>query len=143
MGVYDPRNRITSFNKVPISGYAPGTFLKITKRKATVVLEELGPDGEGAFVVSGDQSYDIELTLQASSPSNTLLSQWEQATAKNVPVIGPFTSEELSTGSSFVAQQVMITEGPPMEAMGGDKMGQVVWKFAAKRGEMIQKGFTS
>jgi hypothetical protein len=143
MGAYNPINRITSFNGAPISGFAPGTFLKITRRKAAVVLEELGPDGEGAFVVSGDQSYDIEVTLQASSPSNDLLSQWLKATSDGAPVIGAFTSEELGTGSTFRAKQVMITEGPPMEGMGGDKMGTHVWKFAAKRGEMDLRGFST
>lgn len=142
MGVYDPRLCIVSFNGVPLSGFAKGTFIKATKRKPTVTLEELGPDGEGAFVVSGDLSYDIEITLQKSSPSNTLLSQWEQATAKGAPIVGSFAVEMLNTGSVFVGKETMVSVAPPFEAMGGDSMGTNVWKFVAKRGDEQQKGFS-
>lgn len=143
MGVYDPRLSIFAFNGVPLSGFAPGTFIKITKRKPTVVLEEAGPDGEAAFVTSGDQTYDVELTLQKASPSNTILSQFRNATAKGVAVVGAITYEQLSTGTTFSGKQSMITEGPPMEEQGGDKMGQNVWKFAVKDGNEDIRGFTS
>lgn len=143
MGVYDPRGNIFAFNGVPISGFGPGACLKITKRKPTVVLEEAGPDGEAAFIVSGDQTYDVELTLQKASPSNTILSQFRNATSKGVPVTGSITYEQLSTGTTFSGKQAMITEGPPLEAESGDKMGQNVWKFVVKDGNEDLRGFTS
>ena len=117
---FDPRKVVVSYNNVPLSGFASGTFISCTRRKPFGALEELGADGEGAFVLTGDHSYDIELTLKKSSPSNTILSQFAQATKMGAPVIGPFSVKDLSMNALFDAEEVMIVESPPWVREGGD-----------------------
>lgn len=143
MGVYDPRKVVVTFNNVPISGFAAGTFIKATRRKPLANLEELGADGEGAFVLTGDHSYDIELTLKRASPSNTILAQFARATAMGAPVVGPLSILDLATSARFDAEEVMVSMSPDFERGGGDSYGENVWKFVAKNGAEDQRGFAS
>jgi len=137
---FDPRKVVVSFNNVPLSGFAGGTFISCNRRKPFGALEELGADGEGAFVLSGDHSYVIELTLKKASPSNTILSQFAKATTIGAPVVGPFNVQDLSMFALFDAEEVMLVESPPWVREGGDKLGDNVWKFHAKKGTEYQPG---
>jgi len=129
-----------SWNNTPLSGFGTGTFISCTRRKPIGALEELGADGEGAFVLSGDHSYNIELTLKKSSPSNTLLSQFANATAGGAPVIGSFSVKDQGLNALFDAEEVMITESPAWVREGGDKLGENIWKFVTKKGIESQPG---
>jgi len=140
MIAFDPRKFVLSFNGVPISGFGAGTFFKATRRKPFAALEELGADGEGAFVLSGDHSYDVELTLKRASPSNTLLSQFANATRMGAPVVGSMSAKDMSTGGTFDSEEVIQTDMPPFEREGGGKLGENVWKFSAKKGVENQPG---
>lgn len=140
MSVYDPTKVVVSWNGIPLSGFGTGTFITCTRRKKIATLEELGADGEGAFVLSGDHSYDIELTLKKAAKSNTQLTQFAKATANGAPVVASFSVEDLSFGALFSAEEVMLTESPPLAREGGEKLGDNVWKFVAKRGLETQPG---
>lgn len=138
---YDPRKVIITYNGVPLSGFSGGSFVTCTRRKPLARLEELGADGEGAFVLTGDHSYDIELQLKKSSPSNAILSQFAQAIALGAPLFGVFAVMDLSmVGAYFTAVETMITETPPFAREGGDKLGDNTWKFQAKSGVEFQPG---
>lgn len=143
MIAFDPRKFSCSFNGVPLSGFGGGTFFKATRRKPFGALEELGADGEGAFVLSGDHSYTIELTLKKSSPSNTQLSLWANATRMGAPVVGPFTAADANTGGRFDSEEAMLVESPAFEREGGDKFGDNVWKWHVKKGTESQPGDTT
>lgn len=140
MIAFDPRKFSCAFNGVPLSGFSSGDFFKATRRKAFGTLEELGADGEGAFVLSGDHSYMVELTLKKASPSNTQLSLWANATKMGAPVVGAFTASDSSVGARFDSEEAMLVEGPPFERSGGDKFGDNTWKWAVKKGVESQPG---
>ena len=140
MTVFDPRKFSCSFNNVPLSGFGGGVFFKATRRKAFGALEELGADGEGAFVLSGDHSYVVEITFKKISPSNTILSQWGNATKMGAPVIGPLTGYDAGTGARFDSEDAMLVNGPPFEREGGEKYGDNVWTWHVKKGAESQPG---
>ena len=140
MIVYNPRKFSCNFNGVPLSGFGGETFFKATKRNPIATLEDLGPDGEGAFVLSGDHSYDIELTLKKASPSNTILSQFATATEMGAPIVAAFTATDGSTGSNFTAEETILVEAPQLEGTGNNKLGDNVWKFVAKKGVVKHVG---
>lgn len=73
MKTYSPRKVLTYWNGVPLSGYGPDTFIKVS-RAADSFEKDVGADGEVARTASADRSGTIEITLQSVSESNDLLS---------------------------------------------------------------------
>lgn len=72
MKTYAPKKIAVSFNGIPLSGFAKGTFIKISNT-SDAFTPEIGSDGEVARVASADESGMIVLTLQQTSASNDIL----------------------------------------------------------------------
>lgn len=73
MKTYSPKKVLISFNGVPLSGFADGTFIEVDRASDTFKTE-VGSDGEGARTALADKSGTITVTLMQTSASNDVLS---------------------------------------------------------------------
>lgn len=87
---YSPKDVIVSINGIPLTGYAPDTFVSIS-RNAELVEEEVGSDGSLSLTKIADKTGEITIMLQQTSPTNTALSAaalvQEYATDEIVPMV--------------------------------------------------------
>lgn len=86
---YDPSQVAFNVGGVDISGFAEGTFIKVS-RNVDAWTTVVGSDGEATRVKSVNLSGVFAVTLQQSSPSNDYLSslatQDEISSNANVPI---------------------------------------------------------
>lgn len=70
---YDPKQVVVSVGGIPISGYADGTFVNVT-RDEDAFTKRTGADGEASRAKSNNRGGSITVTLQQTSLSNDALS---------------------------------------------------------------------
>lgn len=73
LGKYDPSQVALIAVGVPVTGYAPGTFIVAERNEDSFNLT-IGSDGEGCRTRTNNRSGRITFTLQQSSITNQLLS---------------------------------------------------------------------
>jgi len=87
---YSPKDVIVTVNGIPLTGYAPDTFISIS-RNAELVEEEVGSDGSLSLTKVADKTGEITIMLQQTSPTNTALSAaalvQEYATDEIIPMV--------------------------------------------------------
>jgi hypothetical protein len=93
---YDPSKVLFTLGGVLITGYADGTFLKVSRDEDSFT-KQVGSGGEVARSANKNKSGSIALTLMQSSPSNDYLS-------------GLVTVDELA-GTGVVTAQVKDANG--------------------------------
>jgi hypothetical protein len=69
---YDPKKVALIVAGIPITGFSPESMIKAARRtdKNSLVI---GCDGSGTFVESADDSGEVTISLQHTSPSNSFL----------------------------------------------------------------------
>lgn len=72
---YDPKNVLVSIGGVPMSGFADGTFLEVS-RDENAFTKVTGADGFTSRVKSNNRGGLMTLTLLETSPSNDVLSAY-------------------------------------------------------------------
>lgn len=101
---YDPRQVIITIGGVPMSGFADGTFVKVS-RVSDSFSKVSGADGIVSRSKTNDFSGSIELTVAQTSPSNDILSAFmisdELTNTGVVPVICKDVSGRTSLFSAF------------------------------------------
>jgi len=70
---YDPSEVILIFGGIPISGFADGTFITVSRENDSFT-KSVGASGETSRAKSVDQSGSVVVTLAQTSPSNDVLS---------------------------------------------------------------------
>lgn len=115
MGVknYDPKGIIAIFAGIPISGFAPGTFLNVEQNEDAFALT-VGADGEGCRSKTNDRSARATFTLQQSSAVNDLLSALHNIDL-NSPLgdgIAPLPIKDLSGTTLIAAEKAWIVRQP-------------------------------
>jgi len=133
--IYQPKNVVCSVDGELISGFASGSFVKVTPKADGVMMEDAGADGVGAFVVSGNRQYEITIVLQASSGSNAVLQGIHNKTLNGSPALFTIKIECSSSGSAFFAPECMITKAPPLDRQH-DKLGTNEWVIGALEGAL-------
>lgn len=73
MKTYDPAQIVVTLGPYLISGFAEGTFVKVS-RDEDAFLKKVGVDGESARARNKNRAGSVELTLLQSSASNDTLS---------------------------------------------------------------------
>jgi hypothetical protein len=73
LGTYDPAQVALIAVGVPVTGFAPGTFIVAERNEDSFNLT-IGSDGEGCRTRTNNKSGRITFTLQQSSVTNVLLS---------------------------------------------------------------------
>lgn len=70
---YNAKKVIITYNGIPITGFADGTFLTITPARERST-KKVGADGEVARSKSNDHTHEVTFTLLQTSASNNYLS---------------------------------------------------------------------
>lgn len=124
---YDPGAVVIAVRGIPLTGYAPGTFINI-QRAVDGLATVIGADGEGTFVRSRNRSGTITLTLRAESPSNDVLAAMYRADEVGLPTgRGPLTVTDLSGTSQASTRDARIQKLPAMGFSDGSSTRE--WIF--------------
>lgn len=97
MRTYDPKKVLLTVGVGTITGYADGTFIKVS-RDEEAFTKKVGADGEVTRAKSNNQAGSIEITLDLASPSNDALSAL--ATADELTNTGAVPVSLLLIGNS-------------------------------------------
>lgn len=125
LGTYDPTEVNVIFNGAIIDGYAPGTFIKVS-RNEDVFSFQPSNSGGGARSRNPNRSGRIEVTLLAASPANASLSAFADADEATGQGVGEFLVQDLSTAAAECqAQNAWIVKRPDWER--AKETGEVTW----------------
>lgn len=133
---YDPARVIATWNGVPLSGYAPGTMISVS-RNADAATSVSGADGESAFVRSQDKTGGGTFSLMNTSLGNSVLTAafvaWEA-----VGATGVITITDLSTGSTLFSAQAVPKKPAPLEY--GTDMPVKAWEIEMLNVQILSFG---
>ncbi len=66
--IYDPTQYVITMGDLPITGFASGTYLKVTQIKESGSVK-VGADGTSVIVISRDRTYRATVTLMPTEDS--------------------------------------------------------------------------
>lgn len=121
---YNPKKVAVYFNGKILSGFAPGTFVEIS-RNADGFSTEVGADGEGARVASNDFSGKVKIILQATSRSNDVMSALQVADELGNVGTGALMIKDASGRTVVNAAEAWIVK--PADVSFGDDFGTREW----------------
>jgi hypothetical protein len=132
---YDPSEVKIVVGTFVLSGYADGTFVKIT-RSGDAFEKKKGADGTVDRINKNAYDFEVEITIKQTSPYNAILSGLLAADQLSNNGVFPLTITDLSgatTGpSAFFAPQAWIMKDPEVDY--GDALKNHTWKFATGAG---------
>lgn len=138
LSTYSPKDvLITLAGLHTVSGYADGTFVRVTKdMKPFTKVRAM--DGEMSRMYSEDHGYRVELTLMQSSSTNNILSMlYNIDTATRIGKFPLFIKDSLGQ-SSFMAGTAWIEEIP--ELSFGSGMETRTWVFGCSDAVIVFGG---
>lgn len=92
---FRPQDVTVVFAGIPISGFAPGTFVAWARNNDSFALT-VGSAGEAGRAASGDKSGTVTLTLLQTSPVNGVLSALAKADEETGDGVGLLAVKDLS-----------------------------------------------
>jgi hypothetical protein len=135
---YDPEKVYFLVDGIPITGYADGTFLTI-EEMTDGVTSQSGADGEVVRAMSTDRRVTITCTLQQTSLSNIVLSNFYIADKISGAGMVPFLVEDLTGGISFAAGQGWIDKMANRVYAKGIETRE--WKMTAVASTLSSMGY--
>lgn len=123
---YDPKSISVSFGGVTISGYADGTFVRVT-RSGNLFDKKKGAAGDVERVNKNAFDFSVEITLQQTAAANQALSVVANADSVANLGVAPLVIKDLLGNTLFMAPQAWIAKDPDLE-YGDDTAGRV-WLF--------------
>lgn len=126
VATYDPKKVIITFGATVLSGYAEGTFVKIT-RSGDMFTKKKGAAGRVERVNTNATDFAVEVSLQQTAGVNAILSGL--AAADQITNLGvlPLAVKDLNGTTLFAAPQAWIAKDP--EAGFGDDTEARAWRF--------------
>ena len=127
---YDPLQIVVAFAGLQISGYADGTFVKVS-RDADTWSDQVGADGVVTRVRSRNQMGTVEITLVAGTPTNqalaTIMTQDELfGTGVSAVTVQDLNGLDLHTGDAAWLVK-------PPDAEYAKEAKDRVWKIRVKK----------
>jgi hypothetical protein len=123
---YDPKMVVITFGAVPISGYAEGTFVRVN-RSGDAFSKSKGAGGDIERVNRNQGDFEVSITLQQTSSSNTELSAILAADQATNAGVFPLTIKDMLGNTLFFAPQAWIRKDPEWE--DGDDLNSREWTF--------------
>ena len=123
---YNPKEVIITWNGIPLSGFADGTFAAFV-RYVDAFEKHVGSDGAVSRAKSADRSGHATVTLAQTSPSNDLLSvsaTADELTGRGVGVLG---CTDLSGRTKLMGALAWIKKVPKAEF--GKSIANREWVF--------------
>lgn len=121
---YDPQKVTVSVANITITGYATGSFVKVS-RDEDAFVKTVGADGLVARTRNANRAGSIEVTLLQSSPSNDALSALALLDETSGTGVGAAQVKDVSGTSIASAQNAWVKKLPDMER--GKELGEVTW----------------
>lgn len=134
---YQPDLVAFSFRGVPITGFAPGTFISAARNNDSWAIN-VGSGGDATRTKTGDKSGRITLTLLAESESNAYLDSQEKLDQLSGTGLGPILVKDLSGGDTITAGTAWIVKPPDQEKANEGSNRE--WMFETDNLEIINAG---
>lgn len=127
---YAPKDVVVSFNGIPITGFAEGSFITL-KRSGDVTKKRVGAQGDMCITMNADRSGDVEITLMGTAPANAILSAalLVQENAR-VPTVGVLIVSDPSGQQLAVAKNAFFVNYPDIDM--ADQDTDKVWRFCCE-----------
>lgn len=126
MKAYSPDQIIFAFKGVPITAWAPDSFVTVKRNERTVTME-VGAGGDVVRVFTLNHSGTIEFELVAASPQNDLLSNIQASDEVNHDGVGSVILQDIN-GSTNAHSNEACLDGPP-DIVRGKGMPTTKWKL--------------
>lgn len=114
VATYQPDLVTVAFRGVPITGFAPGSFISAVRNNDSFNLT-VGSGGDATRAKSGDRSGRVTLTLLGSSASNATLTAIAILDEQNGSGVGPLAVKDLSGADTVIAGTAWIVKPPDLE----------------------------
>lgn len=136
---YDPDQVDVLVDYVPLSGFGPDSFVKITETEDVFVLVR-GVDGTFTRSKKKGRATIVEVTLMQSSDSNVVLSALHEADylAPNGAGIVPILVRDKGGTSLTAASDAWIIKTPDQDFTSSAK--ERVWKFQLVNPQIVVGG---
>lgn len=115
---YDPKSVILTVGGVPMSGFADGTFVRVTRANDSFTKVS-GADGVVSRSKTNDVSGSLEITLAQTSPSNDVLSAFMTADELTNTGVVPVMCKDVS-GRSILFSAFAWVKKPADVEFGKD-----------------------
>jgi len=123
---YDPKFIVITFGTTPISGYAQGTFVRVS-RSGDAFTKRKGAGGDVERVNKNQGDFEVSVTLLQTASSNAELSALLAADQATDAGVFPLTIKDLLGNTLFFAPQAWIRKDPDWE--DGDDLNSREWTF--------------
>lgn len=134
---WDPGQFVVSFRGNILTGFAPGTFLRVERNEDSFSLV-VGSDGEAARARSRNRSGKVSVTLMQTSPSNDVLSAALAIDELGGDGTGALLVKDLSGRTIVEAESAWVTKPPGAEF--GNEVGSREWTLETGRLDMTIGG---
>lgn len=114
VSTYQPDFVTVAFNGVPITGFAPGSFVNAVRNNDTWNIS-VGSGGDATRAKSGDKSGRVTITLLGSSKSNAALSAMAKIDERLGTQVAPLQVKDLSGDDLVFAGTAWIVKPPDIE----------------------------
>ena len=123
---FDPKLVVITFGALSISGYAEGTFVSVN-RSVDAFAKSKGAGGDIERVNRNQGDFEVTVTLQQTSPTNTELSAILAADQVSNAGVWPLTIKDMLGQTLFFAPEAWIRKDPEWE--DGDDLNSRAWVF--------------
>jgi hypothetical protein len=137
---YQPDKVVVSFGGIPITGYAPDTFVSAARNNDTWSIN-VGSGSDATRTKSGDKSGRVEVTLLAESASNAELEAQRALDELTGTGLRPLFVKDLSGGDTITAGTAWVVKPPDQEK--GNTGSNRVWIFETGDLEIVNAGIPS
>lgn len=112
---YDPALVVCTFKGIRLTGYADGTFIS-AEREEDAFSKSVGAGGDVTRVRNRNRSGSVTVTLQASSPTNDLLSAIANEDEILGTGVGTLLVKNINGTTILEAENAWIRKMPTVEA---------------------------
>lgn len=139
MGVktYQAEFVAVSFQGVPLTGFAPGTFVSATRNNDTWAIS-VGSGGAATRAKTGDKSGRVTVSLLGSSESNEVLSAFTAIDEQVGTGVGALVVKDLSGGDTITAATAWVVKPPDQEKSNEETNRE--WVFETDILEIVNAG---
>jgi len=137
IATYQPDFVTVAFQGVPLTGFAPGTFVSAARNNDSWNIS-VGSGGDATRAKSGDKSGRVTITLLGSSASNAALSALAANDERVGTSVGPLAVKDLSGADVVFAGTAWIVKPPDIEKSNEETNRE--WVFETDVLEMYAGG---
>ena len=138
MKSYDPTQQSVVFDNIPIDGFGPDTFIKVSRDEDTWSYQPSNSGG-GARSRNPNKGGKFEFTLLASSPANAALSAIARKDELTGQGVGNAYVKDRTTANAYCkAQNAWIIKPPDYERQ--KELGAITWTIQSDSVDIYHDG---